>query len=1075
MAIEKKRVINIETGNSQRNVQTLKQQIKELRDSMGMMEQGTVEWEKASVKLSNALQKQREIAEAGTFTNQDYGNKLANIGKVGAGVTAGINGLTNALSLMGVQIGKDDTAMIKFTTSMMAVVQGLASLDTASKAWKGLVTGFNAALDARLKDTAATAANTVTTNANTAAKTENTAATAANTAATGGATVATNGLSTAFTKLAAALRLSKAALGAIGIALAAVGAAIALFVKNMRETREEEQRLNDELAQTTTRMAEADNSAVSAVVSYTKLRASFVQARESGEQLNKWIKDNRSELDKLGISTDNVNELENIFIDNTEAFVKALTERYKAEWALNAIGKEYEKQLIRRNTYEAALKNGPNADGLYMWQDENGMTRTAHAEVIQTNLNHINKTLIELDDKMGQAVATSVENNENFRLFFTETKTNQQQQKATASADRFNQEQLIRNSYTLNRDLVDTLQAFIGGFQRDIVEEFVNNVYKFGISNPLIYQLYSNQLKGLIDSYNEGTDKFKGQYAKLMRSYTSLLTDFNNAINDGDTNLDTFIGRLTALASTIGEKAGNIMSGNWALGIDNIFDLNQILELTSQISDIENKINTINNDTAALRVKNEARRKEITSELTRLRNELLEEEKRVAARVEERNKLENEPPQGNWVKETLNKTYEAVILGIQETYKDERGKIRKQIAELEAELALPENSEDVRAGRLAALQEEYDELFKQKKLIEEIIKMQQEAEANGVSTLMRFRADLGQMMFDTMERSGNDLKSILDSRIDFERETIELLKKNRDNKAKTDAERLAAEQEIYRTEQKIFDLTKQRQELIYKEGAERLANLQAELRQSYDRAIGDMDVYNKGWARLGSSDWNDPTARLDAERMMLHARFDLAEQYRQQNLISEKDYLDQLKQYQADMHSWQIDMMTATAQRRLDILNTSFDAVRSIVSSVNGLLSETMAGEEQNSTRYKQLRIAQTIASGSVASIEALRSGIQSPIPAPGNYALGLGLMGSTIAQTIMAVGNIRNESLNGNTSAGLTSGALNIGSNVYETLAYETNSEISSNIRDSRVYVVESDINQTGNRVYVAESEATW
>ena len=209
--------------------------------------------------------------------------------------------------------------------------------------------------------------------------------------------------------------------------------------------------------------------------------------------------------------------------------------------------------------------------------------------------------------------------------------------------------------------------------------------------------------------------------------------------------------------------------------------------------------------------------------------------------------------------------------------------------------------------------------------------------------------------------------------------------------------------------------------------------------------------------------------------MMLQARFDLAEQYRQQNLISEKEYLDQLKQYQADMHSWQIDMMTAAAQRRLDILNTSFDAVRSIVSSVNGLLGEAIAGEEQNSARYKQLRIAQTIASGSVASIEALRSGIQAPIPAPGNYALGIALMGATIAQTAMAVGNIRTDTLNGNSYSSLTSGAGNIGGNVYETLAYETNSEISSNIRDSRVYVVESDINQTGNRVYVAEAEATW
>ena len=51
-------------------------------------------------------------------------------------------------------MNKDDVGMIKFTQSMMAIVQALSTVDTATKAWDGLMTGLNAMLDQKIADTA---------------------------------------------------------------------------------------------------------------------------------------------------------------------------------------------------------------------------------------------------------------------------------------------------------------------------------------------------------------------------------------------------------------------------------------------------------------------------------------------------------------------------------------------------------------------------------------------------------------------------------------------------------------------------------------------------------------------------------------------------------------------------------------------------------------------------------------------------------------------------------------------------------------------------------------------------------
>lgn len=96
------------------------------------------------------------------------------------------------------------------------------------------------------------------------------------------------------------------------------------------------------------------------IVSLKQLQQEWKNLKTTAEK-NQWIKDNKSEFDKLGISVNNVTDAENIFIDNTEAVINALRLRAKAAAAQKLAAEQYEKALIARNKAETEAAKGPSA------------------------------------------------------------------------------------------------------------------------------------------------------------------------------------------------------------------------------------------------------------------------------------------------------------------------------------------------------------------------------------------------------------------------------------------------------------------------------------------------------------------------------------------------------------------------------------------------------------------------------------------------------------------------------------------------------------------------------------------
>lgn len=95
------------------------------------------------------------------------------------------------------------------------------------------------------------------------------------------------------------------------------------------------------------------------IVTLKQLQQEWKNLKTTAEK-NQWIKDNKSEFDKLGIAVNDVTDAENIFVNNTEAVVNALKLRAKAAAAQKLAAEQYEKALVARNKAETEAAQGPS-------------------------------------------------------------------------------------------------------------------------------------------------------------------------------------------------------------------------------------------------------------------------------------------------------------------------------------------------------------------------------------------------------------------------------------------------------------------------------------------------------------------------------------------------------------------------------------------------------------------------------------------------------------------------------------------------------------------------------------------
>lgn len=117
--------------------------------------------------------------------------------------------------------------------------------------------------------------------------------------------------------------------------------------------------LNDALDNIAKELESTNASYGDNIVSLKQLQQEWKNLKTTAEK-NQWIKDNKSEFDKLGIAVNDVTDAENIFVNNTEAVINALKLRAKAAAAQKLAAEQYEKALVARNKAETEAAKGPS-------------------------------------------------------------------------------------------------------------------------------------------------------------------------------------------------------------------------------------------------------------------------------------------------------------------------------------------------------------------------------------------------------------------------------------------------------------------------------------------------------------------------------------------------------------------------------------------------------------------------------------------------------------------------------------------------------------------------------------------
>lgn len=222
---------------------------------------------------------------------------------------------------------------------------------------------------------------------------------------------------------------------------------------------------------------------------------------------------------------------------------------------------------------------------------------------------------------------------------------------------------------------------------------------------------------------------------------------------------------------------------------------------------------------------------------------------------------------------------------------------------------------------------------------------------------------------------------------------------------------------------------------------------------------------------------------LLTEADKLEQRRQLIESYHEQGLIDEQTYQTLLTEYEKDAEDQRIAQQTALQERKLSNFNTFANTFQDLCSAITDNLSEE---DEKQFEAIKAFQIAsatiQTI-QGAIGAYMGASSnpGLNAiPIVGPG-LAIAMGVTNAAIV-TASGIANIRkiaSQKFNGSGSASSASAAStsmsSAASSVTTPQQYSTaveGAEIESSISDSKVYVVESDIQAVGNKVNVQETE---
>lgn len=248
-------------------------------------------------------------------------------------VAGGASLVTGAMGLLGIEDEKVQQAMLK-VQSAISLVNGVTAIAN--------VLNKDSILMLRIKK--------IMMDANTASTAANTVAEGANATATGISTVARNAWNVT-------VAIGKALLGDFSGLVLVAAAGLVTYALCTDDSTDSQEKHNKAVSDGQ-KIEQDYNKKVSSstgelVGKYQVLRREWLSLKTTAEK-TKWIENNQSAMEGLGLSVNNLSDAENVFVSNTSRVVAALEARAKAEAAQQALVETYKKYYEQKNRHDTS-------------------------------------------------------------------------------------------------------------------------------------------------------------------------------------------------------------------------------------------------------------------------------------------------------------------------------------------------------------------------------------------------------------------------------------------------------------------------------------------------------------------------------------------------------------------------------------------------------------------------------------------------------------------------------------------------------------------------------------------------
>lgn len=318
MAKETIKVVQIDTKPAETSVKDLRKQLKDFKDEMANLEEGSDAFLKVANKAGEVKHQLDEINESIKGASSDFGDVVGNVTNVAAGITGAFQAVAGGLQAMGIESEALDETIARMQ-GLMAVTQGLASIDTAIKSLDKLQESITSTTKAGKLLKAALQPKV-------------------------------------FLAIGAAIGVITFAWNKWGDSIKEVFPWLGKTTKQLEEEKKATEKLEKAKEKEETFRKKIGTAIQDTLTSYKLLQGQYKRL-QTDYQKTQWIKKNKDEFEKLGISVKNLKDAEDKFVNNTDNVVQALIKRATAtakQEQLAELAAQYiEKKVQAEQEYES--------------------------------------------------------------------------------------------------------------------------------------------------------------------------------------------------------------------------------------------------------------------------------------------------------------------------------------------------------------------------------------------------------------------------------------------------------------------------------------------------------------------------------------------------------------------------------------------------------------------------------------------------------------------------------------------------------------------------------------------------